>query len=93
MTISFDTLYEECEYRVVAAMLGSVAYEDEDVFRYYDAIDISTEEAFNAFRENIMGNAIYTTDESIEYGDSCLILSTCDNYKEDGRFVVVAKKV
>jgi sortase B len=74
-------------------MLGSVAYEDEDVFRYYDAIDISTEEAFNAFRENIMGNAIYTTDESIEYGDSCLILSTCDNYKEDGRFVVVAKKV
>ncbi len=93
MTISFDTLYEECEYRVVAAMLGSVAYEDEDVFRYYDAIDISTEEAFNAFRENIIGNAIYTTDESIEYGDSCLILSTCDNYKEDGRFVVVAKKV
>lgn len=93
MVISFDTLYEECEYRVVAAMLGSVAYEDEDVFRYYDAIDISTEENFNAFKENIMGNAIYTTDEIIEYGDTCLILSTCDNYKEDGRFVVIAKKV
>lgn len=93
MTISFDTLYEECEYRVVAAMLSSVAYEDEDVFRYYDAIDISTEENFNAFKENIMSNAIYTTDESIVYGDTCLILSTCDNYKEDGRFVVIAKKV
>ena len=93
MTIRFDTLYEECEYRVVAAMLGSVAYEDEDVFRYYDAIDISTEENFNAFKENIMSNAIYTTDETITYGDNCLILSTCDNYKEDGRFVVIAKKI
>lgn len=93
MTIRFDTLYEECEYRVVAAMLGSVAYEDEDVFRYYDAIDISTEENFNAFKENVMNNAIYTTDETIMYGDNCLILSTCDNYKEDGRFVVIAKKI
>lgn len=91
--ISFDTLYEECEYRVAAAMLADVAYEDEDVFRYYDAIDISTEENFNAFKENIVSNALYTTEEAIEYGDTCLILSTCDNYKEDGRFVVVAKKV
>ncbi|MDE7478859.1 MAG: class B sortase [Lachnospiraceae bacterium] len=93
MIIRFDTLYEECEYKVVAAMLSSVAYEDEDVFRYYDAIDISTEENFNAFKENIMSNAIYTTDETIAYGDTCLILSTCDNYKEDGRFVVIAKKI
>lgn len=93
MTIRFDTLYEECEYRVVAAMLGSVAYEDEDVFRYYDAIDISTEENFNAFRENVVNSAIYMTDETLTYGDNCLILSTCDNYKEDGRFVVVAKKI
>lgn len=93
MTILFDTLYEECEYRVVAAMLSGVAYEDEDVFRYYDAIDISTQENFNAFQENVMSNAIYTTDETIAYGDTCLILSTCDNYKEDGRFVLIAKKV
>lgn len=92
-TIRFDTLYEESEYRVVAAMLSGVAYEDEDVFRYYDAIDTSTEENFNAFRENVLSNAIYTTEETLEYGDTCLILSTCDNYKEDGRFVLVAKKV
>ena len=92
MIIKLDTLYEECEYRVVAAMLADVAYEDEDVFRYYDAIDISTEENFNAFKENIMENALYTTEETIMYGDTCLILSTCDNYKEDGRFVVIAKK-
>ncbi len=91
-TIQFDSLYEEGEYQVVAALLSEVAYEDEDVFRYYDAIDISTEESFQAFKENIYQNAIYTIGDELQYGDSCLVLSTCDNYKEDGRFVVVAKK-
>lgn len=92
MTIIFDTLYEECEYRVAAAMLSGVAYEDETVFRYYDAIDVSAEADFNAFREYVMDNAVYTTDETITYGDTCLLLSTCDDYKEDGRFVLIAKK-
>lgn len=91
--IQFDSLYEECEYKVVAAMLSEVAYADEDVFRYYDAIDMSSEQDFEAFRKNIEDNALYVTDETISYGDSCLILSTCDKYKEDGRFVVIAKKV
>ena len=91
--IQFDTLYEEAEYKVVGAMLSEVAYADEDVFRYYDAIDISTEESFNAFYQNISENALYMTGETLSYGDSCLILSTCDRYKEDGRFVVIAKKI
>lgn len=92
-TIRFDSLYSEGEYSVVAAMLSAVAYEDEDVFRYYDAIDISTKESFDEFKQNIESNALYITDESLEYGDSCLILSTCDYYTEDGRFVVIAKKI
>ncbi len=91
-TIQFDTIYENAEYEIVAAMLSEVAYADEDVFRYYDAIDMSTQEDFDAFWSNISENALYVRQE-LEYGDACLILSTCDNYKEDGRFVVIAKKV
>ena len=92
-TIQFDSLYYEGTYRVVAAMLSAVAYEDEEVFRYYDAIDVSTQESFDEFRQNIENNALYTTEESLAYGDTCLILSTCDYYTEDGRFVVIAKKI
>lgn len=91
-TIKFDTIYESFEYEIVAAMLSEVAYADEDVFRYYDAIDMSTQEDFDAFWGNVSENALYVRDE-LEYGDACLILSTCDNYKEDGRFVVIAKRV
>ena len=92
LTIEFDSLYEENEYKVVAAMLSEVAYADEDVFRYYDAIDVSTEQQFENFKNNIVQNALYMT-EQLSYGDSYLILSTCDRYKEDGRFVVIAKKI
>lgn len=91
--IRFDSLYHEGTYRVVAAMLSAVAYEDEEVFRYYDAIDVSTQERFDEFWQNIEENALYTTEESLAYGDTCLVLSTCDYYTEDGRFVVIAKKI
>ena len=81
-----------CGLKAFIAMLSEVAYADEDVFRYYDAIDMSTEQDFEAFHDNISQNALYMLDD-IAYGDSCLILSTCDKYKEDGRFVVIAKKI
>ena len=29
----------------------------------------------------------------IDYGDKLITLSTCDNSEQDGRFVVVAKKI
>lgn len=90
-TITFDTIYENAEYEIVAAMLSEVAYADEDVFRYYDAIDMSTQEDFDVFWEHVSEKALYVRQE-LTYGDECLILSTCDNYKEDGRFVVIAKK-
>ena len=39
-------------------------------------------------------NAIsYFASIEAEYGDKLITLSTCDNSEEDGRFVVVAKKV
>lgn len=91
--IKFDSLYEEAQYEVVAAMLSEVAYADEDVFKYYNAIDMRNEEDFAEFKQNIEENALYTTGVDIEYGDTCLLLSTCDRYKEDGRFVVIAKKI
>lgn len=91
-TITFDSIYENAEYEIVAAMLSEVAYADEDVFRYYDAIDMSTQEDFDVFWENVSKKALYIRQE-LTYGDECLILSTCDNYKEDGRFVVIAKKI
>ena len=37
--------------------------------------------------------SLYDTGVTASYGDRLLTLSTCDYTEEDGRFVVVAKKV
>ena len=37
--------------------------------------------------------SLYDTGVKAAYGDQLLTLSTCDSREEDGRFVVVAKRV
>ena len=37
--------------------------------------------------------SLYDTGVTASYGDRLLTLSTCDYYVDDGRFVVVAKRV
>ena len=37
--------------------------------------------------------SIYDTEKTAQYGEQLLTLSTCDYTQENGRFVVVAKKI
>lgn len=91
--ISFDTLYEERTYEIVAVFLSRVYREDEEVFKYYDFYDAHTPEEFQDFYENIKSMSLYDTKVTAEYGDTFITLSTCAYHVEDGRLVVVAKRV
>lgn len=90
--LQFDSLYEEREYEIMAVFLSHVYKEGEEGFRYYDFYTAETEEAFQEFYENVMGNALYDTGVTAAYGDTFLMLSTCAYHEEDGRLVVVAKR-
>lgn len=90
--ISFDTLYEEGEYEVVAAFYSRIYGEGEEGFRYYEYGDLSEEERFAEFKSGIEGAALYDTGVTLNYGDTVLMLSTCSYHTDDGRFVVVARK-
>ena len=54
---------------------------------------MDTEEEFQIFFKNIQKNSLYDTGTEAEFGDTFLMLSTCDYSKDDGRLVVVAKRV
>ena len=88
-TITFNTLEDFAEYEVIAAFKIDVST---DPFFYNTYTDMN-EEAFNEFMENIKDKAFYDTGITAEYGDKLLTLSTCEYTLQDGRFVVVAKKV
>lgn len=91
--ISFDTLYEERTYEIVSVFLSQVYREEEDVFKYYQFYQADSEEEFDAFYKNIKQLALYDTGAEAEYGDTFLTLSTCAYHVQDGRLVVVAKRL
>ena len=90
-TIQFDTLTKHGEYEVIA-VFKTVAYSSEG-FRYYDFVDAENAEAFDEYTAKCKELALYDTGVSAEYGDRLITLSTCEYSAQNGRLVVVAKKV
>ena len=68
-------------------------YQEDQTFEYYEFYQAETEKEFLEFYENVKKIALYDTGVSAEFGDTLLTLSTCSNVGEDGRLVVVAKRV
>ena len=92
-TIQFDTLTEKGKYEVVAAFKTEVYTDSPNSFRYYDFVNADTADDFNAYIAKCKELAIYDTGVNAEYGDKLITLSTCEYSRNNGRMVVVAKKV
>ncbi len=91
--IQFDTIYEKGTYQVMYVFRSKIYTESEIVFKYYQFIDASSETEFNSYMREMAEMSLYDTGVTAEYGDELLTLSTCDYYTDNGRFVVVAKKI
>lgn len=92
-TICFDSLYERREYELIAVFYSQVFYENEDVFKYYRFFQADTQEAFDDWYNNIKELSLYDTGVTAEFGDEFITLSCCAYHVENGRFVVVGKRV
>lgn len=90
---TFDTIYETGTYAVMYVFRSKIYSEEEIVFKYYQFIDATSENEFNSNMEEMANMSLYDTGVTASYGDRLITLSTCDSSEEDGRFVVVAKKI
>jgi len=91
--ILFDTIYEEGKYEIMYVFRSKIYSEEEIVFKYYKFIDATSEDEFYSNMEEMEKLSLYDTGVTAEYGDKLITLSTCDNTEDNGRFVVVAKKI
>lgn len=93
--VFFDTRYEIRDYEVVAAFLSRVydADEQEGSFVYYNYKDLRNESVFNEYVSKVKAAALYETGITPKYGDELITLSTCNYHTQDGRFVVVARRI
>ena len=89
--IQFDTLTQHGEYEIIA-VFKTVVYSPEG-FRYYDFVNAENAEAFDEYIAKCKELALYDTGVTAEYGDKLITLSTCEYSAQNGRLVVVAKKV
>lgn len=90
-TIRFDTLSGFGEYEVVA-VFKTAAYSEQG-FKYYHFVNADSAEDFDAYIAKCKELALYDTGVTAEYGDRLITLSTCEYSRQNGRMVVVAKKI
>lgn len=91
--IEFDTIYRKGTWEIMYVFRSEIYNADEIVFKYYQFIDANSEDEFNSNMYEMKKLSLYNTGVTAHYGDELLTLSTCDYTKEDGRFVVVAKRI
>ncbi len=93
-TIRFTTNSEDAQYEIFAVFPSRTYYKyEQNVFRYYYFINANNEEEYNNFVSNAKKSSIYDTGKTAQYGDGLITLSTCAYHTQDGKFVVVGKKL
>lgn len=92
--IKFSSLYEEREYEVISVFLSQVYLKTQnDVFKYYKFFEAETQEEFDDFYRNIKALSLYDTGVEASLGDEFITLSVCAYHTENGRLVVVGKRI
>ncbi len=89
----FDTIYEKGAYEIVYVFRSKIYNEDAVVFKYYQFLDVQSEKEFNSNMAEMAKISLYDTGITPQYGDELLTLSTCDYQEDNGRFVIVARKI
>ena len=93
-TIKLTTLKEEREYEIISVFLSQVYLKSQtDVFKYYKFFDAYDEDEFNNFYDNIKELSLFDTGTTAKFGDEFITLSVCAYHVENGRLVVVGKRI
>jgi len=87
----FDTLTEHHTYQVFCVFVTSATYGKG--FQYHLFQDAADQAEFDSFVASCNTLRLYDTGLSAQYGDKLLTLSTCEYGQENGRLVVVAKRI
>lgn len=91
-TFTFDTINGTGTYEIVAAYYTQIYTSEYNGFKYYRYNDITSSAQLKEFIAGSKSLSIYDTGVTVE-DQQVLTLSTCEYHVEDGRFVVVAKKI
>ncbi len=88
--IEFDTVYGDATYEVFAAFSIDVVADTSFVYNQYIDMDETT---YNEYLDEVISRSDVNTGIRPSYGEPLLTLSTCEYSSDNGRYVVVARRV
>ncbi|MBQ9532233.1 MAG: hypothetical protein IJR70_09210 [Eubacterium sp.] len=92
-SIKFTTLYQEEQYRVIAAFYINTNPEDDGGYVYpYNFCGNMSEKDFESFEDRLTHRTLYDTGYEYNYEDYFLSISVPSDFMEDFRFVIVCVK-
>ena len=80
----------EEEYKIISCFKTTV---NKGGFKYYNFFNATSEADYNSFLEQCRELSFYNTEDTAKYRDKLITLSTCESSLNNGRMVVVAKKI
>ena len=91
--INFDTIKEDAVYEVIATFKTEINYSDQKAFKYYSFYNAKNKNDFKEYVDKAKSLTPYEIETTAKYGDKLLTLSTCSYHNNQGRYVVVAKRI
>lgn len=89
--VYFDTLTEYHTYEIFSIFITTADLTKGFTYHIYDTFDVEAD--FNKYVSTCKNMDLYETGVEPVYGEKLLTLSTCDKSIDDGRLVVVARRV
>lgn len=89
--IQFDTIYERHTYQIIAVFKTSANIGEGFAYHLFDYAQDKAE--FDEYIDTVKSLRFYWTGVEAEYGDMLITLSTCEYTLDNGRLVVVAKRI
>lgn len=80
----------EEEYKIISCFKTTV---NKGGFKYYNFFNATSEADYNSFLEQCRELSFYNTEDTAKYREKLITLSTCEYSLNNGRMVVVAKKI
>lgn len=90
--IQFSSLVEKANYQIIAVIVSRIYPKSEQRFKYYQIEETDTEAGFNRYILNVKSLSLYETGVSSTFGDTLVVLSTCEYSTKNGRLAVIARK-
>lgn len=91
--IELNSNYRSYKYKIFAVCFVDSSETGEHAFDYYNQINFQDEKSFYDYVNNCKRRTMVLNDVDVKYGDSLLTLSTCNEALENGKTLIVARKV